>query len=201
MKMFITRSLLACAVAGSAATGAFAAPQATPPATRPAASTQSPARPAGPVPSGKVAVVDFGVFPARVAQMKRVYDALNTQFATQTKELQSLQDRLGSLQAQAQQGTASPQQQEQMAQQFEQLKREFDRKKEDLDVAARRAYQTSMAPVQERMNAALNEFSRQRGIVLIVNLAQARQSGSLLYFSPSTDVTDAFIDEYNKKNP
>jgi Skp family chaperone for outer membrane proteins len=196
MKLRVTRALLACAVAACASGAALA--QGTTPA-RPAAATA--ARPAGPIPDGRVAVMDFDAFPARVFQMKKVYAALETQFATQSKELQSLQDRLASLQAQAQQGTATPQQQQQMAQQFETLKKEFDRKKEDLDTAARRAYQLAMGPIQERLNTAINEFSRQRGIVLVVNIAQARQSGSLLYYSPGADVTDAFIEEYNKKNP
>jgi Skp family chaperone for outer membrane proteins len=199
MKTF-SRLLLAGAVVAYSA-GASLAQTGTTPA-RPAASpATAAARPAGPLPGGRVAVIDFGAFPARVVQMKKVYDSLNAQFANQTKELQSLQDRLAGIQAQAQQGTASPQQQEQMQQQFDQLKKEFDRKKEDLDLSAKRAYQTSMGPIQDRMNAAINEFARQRGIVLVVNLAQARQTGSVLYFSPATDVTDAFIDEFNKKNP
>jgi Skp family chaperone for outer membrane proteins len=201
MTTVVTRSLLLLALAGSASGVAFGAPQGGAAPARPAAGAPQTARPAGPIPTGRVACIDFGVFPQRVTQMKRVYDSLNAQFATQGKELQSLQDRLGALQAQTQQGTASPQQQEQMAQQFEQLKKEFDRKKEDLDVAARRAYQQAMTPVQEKMNTAINEFARARGIVVVVNLAQARQTGSLLYFSPATDVTEAFIEEYNKKNP
>ena len=201
MKTFV-RLLLSSAVVVSAAGLTLAAPQGTTPPARPAAGSPPPAaRPAGPLPTGRVAVMDFGAFPARVVQMKRVYDSLNTQFANQTKELQSLQDRLAAIQGQAQQGTASPQQQEQMQQQFDQLKKEFDRKKEDLDLSARRAYQTAMGPIQDRMNTAINEFARQRGIILVVNIAQARQSGSLLYYSPATDVTDAFVDEFNKKNP
>jgi Skp family chaperone for outer membrane proteins len=201
MKTFVSRSIFSCALAVATSGVALAAPQGGTTPARPATTPAPAARPAGPLPGGRVAVVDFGVFPARIAQMKRVYDSLNTQFGAQTKELQSLQDRLGALQAQAQQGTGTPQQQQQMTQQFEQLKKEFDRKKEDLDLAARRAYQTSMGPIQDRMNAALNEFARQRGIVLVVNLAQARQTGSLLYYSPGADVTDVFVDEFNKKNP
>jgi len=198
MKRTITRALVASAITALVCGGALA--QGTTPA-RPAAATSTAARPAGPLPVGRVAVMDFDAFPARILQMKKVYTALETQFAGPGKDLQSLQDRLASLEAQAKQGTATAQQQQQMAQQYESLKKEFDRKKEDLDLAARRAYELAMTPIQERMNTAINEFARQRGIVIVVNLAQARQSGSLLYFSPATDITNDFIEEYNKKNP
>lgn len=185
------RALAAAALVVAGSGAALAAPQGGAPA-RPAA---------GAAQTGRVAVIDFSAFPSQVGQMKKAIDALNAQFAAQTRDLQALQDKLVALQAQAQQGTATPQQQEQMATQFAQMKKEYDRKSEDLKAAGAKAYQASMTPIQAKMTAAIDAFAKARGIIVVIDINSARQSGALLYASPAADITSAFIAEYNKANP
>jgi outer membrane protein len=47
----------------------------------------------------------------------------------------------------------------------------------------------------------LQTYSQQRGIVLIINLAGAAQSGTIAYWNPGADITQDFVTEYNKANP
>jgi Skp family chaperone for outer membrane proteins len=197
----LTRLLIATVVVTLSAQVGRAAPQGGTPRVRQAASPGSPAAHHSDLaPPTRIAVLDFAAFPARVAHLKRAYDSRDRQLAGQTKELRSLQDRLAELEA-GMKLYGSLEAFERLAGQWEATKKELERKKDARDQAERRAFETTIGPVQNRLNAAIAAFARRRGIVLVVNVAQARQSGSLFYVSPATDVTDAFIDEFNKSNP
>lgn len=194
----VARGAAACALVATAAVSA---------------SAQAPARPAGQtggvpggapggvVPAGKVAIIDIAAFPARVAELKRKVDGLNTRFEPRYKELQGLRDQITGIESQAQQANLSPAQAQQLSERYEQLKRDYTRKSEDLQNEARKAYAAETEPLNRKLGEALRKFSADRGINLVIEVGGARQSGSIFYAAPGLNITDAFIDDYNKANP
>lgn len=81
--------------------------------------------------------------------------------------------------------------------QLEQLKKDIQRKAEDAQAAYNRRRQELFAPLQTEIGKALEAFAKARGINVIIDGAQV----PLLYAAESTDITRAFITEFNSKNP
>ena len=81
------------------------------------------------------------------------------------------------------------------------MKRQGTRDYEDLKGEYDRAEEASTKPVKDKLYQFLNNYATQHGIVLVINLAGAAQTGVLAYWNPATDITGDFINEYNKANP
>lgn len=182
------------AAAGLALTGLWGVAPAQ--GTSPVAPRQT-----GAVPKAVIAVIDSSVFPDQVSEIKVALDRLRVQFDAKNKELQGLVDRMTALENQAKQGTATPQQQEQMAAQYAQLKKEAERKGQDLDDEKQRAFGDAMAPIRTKMNAALRQFAQARGITMVLEVNVARQTNQIFYVAETSDITRAFVEEYNRANP
>lgn len=155
----------------------------------------------GAVPDGKVAIIDISAFPERIAELKRKIDTLNTRFEPRSKELQGLRDSIAGIENQVRQGNLSPEQSSQLSDRYEQLKREYQRKSEDLTMEARKAYSDETDPLNVKLSQALQKFAADRGIILIIEVGGARDTGSVFYAEPRLDVTEAFIADYNRANP
>lgn len=81
--------------------------------------------------------------------------------------------------------------------QLEQLKKDIQRKAEDAQAAYNKRRQELFQPLQIEVGKALEEFAKARGINVILDGVQV----PLLYAAESTDITRAFINEFNSKNP
>ncbi len=81
--------------------------------------------------------------------------------------------------------------------QLEQLKKDIQRKAEDAQASYNKRRQELFAPLQVEVGKALEEFAKARGINVILDGAQV----PLLYAADSTDITRAFINDFNSKNP
>ncbi len=81
--------------------------------------------------------------------------------------------------------------------QLEQLKKDIQRRGEDAQAAYNKRRQELFAPLQVQVGKALEEFAKARGINVILDGAQV----PLLYIADSTDITRAFITDFNTKNP
>ena len=83
------------------------------------------------------------------------------------------------------------------ADQLEQLKKDIQRKAEDAQAAYNKRRNDLFQPLQLEVGKALEAFAKARGINVIIDGAQV----PLLYAAESTDITRAFIIEFNSKNP
>lgn len=155
------------------------------------------------LPKGKVAVVNTAMFQGQVAEFKTKIEALNRQFETRVKEVQGLGEKIAALEAtiKTQASTLSPAMVAEKTEQLATMKKDYQRKGEDLQADAGRARDKAFEPIQTKLLKFASQFTAARGIVLLVDLANGLRSGTLLWYDQRSDVTQDFINEYNKANP
>ena len=168
---------------------------------------QQPAAPAGPpaLPKGKVAVINTSLFQEQVLEFKAKRDELNRQFEPRVKEVQGLADRItaqeNTIKTQSQSGALSAARIAEMTEQLESMKKDYQRKTEDLQADATRAKDRAFEPLTAKLVKFAQDYTAKRGIVHLIDLGNALQSGTLLWYDARTDVTQDFINEFNKANP
>lgn len=155
------------------------------------------------LPKGKVAVVNTAAFQGQVNEFKSRIEALNRQFETRVKEVQGLGEKITALEAtiKTQASTLSPSTVAEKTEQLATMKKEYQRKAEDIQADAGRARDKAFEPIQAKLAKFAEQFTAARGIVLLVDAANGVQSGTLLWYDQRSDVTQDFINEYNKANP
>ncbi|MFY9556884.1 MAG: OmpH family outer membrane protein [Blastocatellia bacterium] len=170
---------------------------------QPAAGTaQKPAAPAA-LPKGKVAVINTAAFQEQVDEFKQKIETLNRQFEPRVKEVQGLADKINALETtlKSQSNVLAPAKVAEMTESLEGMKREYQRKGEDLQAEAGRARDKAFEPITGKLGKFAEGYTAKRGIVMLIDLANAVQSGMVIWFDPRADVTKDFIVEYNKANP
>lgn len=169
-------------------------PTSTPPAT---AQNQAVS-----VPLAKIAVVSVADFSEGITELKQKYEKLNREFAPQSQELQSMQNKLSALQSQLEKApTLTQQQVRKLQDDAESLKKEIDRKTEDAKEALEKRQEQELGPVYEKVNAALAKFAEKHGITVIFEIGRALETGAFVYVDPRANITEAFVQEYNRANP
>lgn len=181
-----------------------AQPTPTPTATAPAATA-----PAATVqlPMSKMAIIYTDLFldqKTGIAKFNSVVTKLNAEFQKIKDELTQMQTRAQTLESEINKLREAPagapvDQRALQAKidQLDQLKKEIQRKGEDAQAAYNRRRQELFTPLQDEIGKALEAFAKARGINVILDGAQV----PLLYAAESIDITRAFINEFNSKNP
>lgn len=155
------------------------------------------------LPDGKIAVVNTQAFPGGIGELKQKYDAAEKQFQPRFQQLQTLENQLKQLETdiKVKCPQLTPDKCQEMQNTYEDMKKKGQRDYEDLKAEYDRALDTGTKPVRDKLYQFLNNYASQRGVVLVINLAGAAQSGSLAYWNPGADITEDFMSEYNKANP
>ena len=194
MKALANAILSAAVIAGAAAT---ASAQSQPPLAPP----QQP-KAAG-VPLAKIAVINTARFQDQVGEFKTKIEALNRQFETRVKEVQSLADKITALEQtlKTQSQVLTPARVAEQTEQLESMKKEYQRKAEDLQADASRARDAAFKPISDKLGKFAEDYTKRKGITMLIDLANALQSGTLVWFDRCVDITDDFIAEYNRANP
>lgn len=196
MNMF--RSFAAVALLATLAVTASAqqkpAGSAAAPATQPQATVA--------VPDSKIAMIYSDAFldpKTGIAKFTSLLNTLNREFQPRQTELQGLQTRINTLTKEINdtQSVADPNAIRQKRDQLDQLSTEFKRKGEDAEAAYNKRRQDIFLPLQQDIGKALEAFAKARGITVIVDGSQV----PVVYAAESIDITRAFINEFNSKNP
>jgi len=173
-------------------------PAATPAAT-PVASNAA-------VPDSRIALIDTGMFSDEKSGIFLYVDAakkVQLEFQPRTNELQNLDNRLSTLATEIQTLTkaAVVDQKTIQAKQAEgqRLQQELTTKKERLDEDFAKRYQQVVAPISNQIGLAMDQFARQRGITMTLDMSKLLPA--ILTAVPATDLTQAFIADFNSKNP
>jgi outer membrane protein len=168
----------------------------TPPATQP----QAPATVA--VPDSKMAVIYSDAFldgKTGIAKFTSLSNTLKREFQPRETELQNLQTRIATLNKEITdtQAVADPNTIRQKRDQLEQANIEYKRKAEDAQTAFEKRRQEIFLPLQQDIAKALEAFAKSRGITVIVD----GSSVPFAYAADNIDITRAFINDFNSKNP
>ena len=156
---------------------------------------------AGPAPThGKIAFVNSAELQEKLVDYKAKIDELNRQFEPRIKEVQTLNERAVALEntLKAQGGALTPATIAERTEQLEGMKRELTRKQEDLQADGDRARNQQMAPLKDKLQKFLQNFTNSHGITILIDLSNAVESNTLLWFDQRADVTHQFIAEYNQ---
>jgi len=181
-----------------------ARPAVTPtPAPRPAA---TPVLGNTPVPDSRIALIDTGMFGDEKNGIFRYIDAakaIELEFRPRTNELQNLENILTGLETEitklrqmavVDQKTVAAKQAE-----GDRLQQEYNTKKTRLNEDVSKRYQQVIGPISAQIGAAMDLFVRQRGVTLTLDISKLLPA--ILTAVPAVDLTQAFIEDFNRKNP
>jgi Skp family chaperone for outer membrane proteins len=160
-------------------------------------------QPQGAVVDGKTAVINAAVFPEKIGELKQKYEQVNSQFKDRFERLQALDKEVKDLESRytTQQATLSAAKERELREEIELKKRRGQRDSEDFQADYNKALDGATKPVRDKLAQSIQSYASTRGIVLIIRLPEAYQSGMLAFSSAGIDITDDFINEYNRANP
>ncbi|SRR6266536_2655699 len=170
---------------------------------KPAAGTPAPApQTAAAVPESKIALIYSDAFldpKTGIGKFNNLLTTLNREFQPRQTELQQLETKVKQLTEEIDKTktVAEPKTIQQKVDLLEQSKKDYQRKGEDAQAAYNRRRTEIFAPLQDEIGKALVTFAKQRGINVIIDGSQV----PLVYAADSIDITRAFINEFNSKNP
>jgi Skp family chaperone for outer membrane proteins len=198
--MKIDRLIAAVVFLTTAAVFSVSAQQQKP--ASPAPASPAPQTNTGPVPDSKMAVIYSDAFldpKTGIARFNTLLSTLNREFQPRQTELNGIQQRIQTLQKEISdtQNVADPKTIQQKNDQLAQLQVDYKRKGEDAEAAYGRRRQEIFSPLQNDIGKALEAFAKARGITVIVDGSQV----PMVYASDSIDITRAFINDFNSKNP
>jgi outer membrane protein len=155
--------------------------------------------------TAKIGVIYSGAFQdpkTGIARYATVITKVNAEFQPIQNELNQSAQRLKALQdeiTKMQQGAtpATPAQVQAKIDHLDAQKKEYQRKGEDAQAAYQKRRAEALQPLQEDVAKALDAFAKTRGITILLDGSQM----PLTYVDDAIDITDAFIADYNKKNP
>jgi Skp family chaperone for outer membrane proteins len=158
------------------------------------------------VPESRIALIDTGMFGDEKNGIYLYVDAakkVELEFQPRTTELQNLQNRLSTLATDIQTllKAAAVDQKTVQAKQAEgqRLQQDFTTKKERLDEDVSKRYQQVISPISNQIGAAMDQFARQRGITMTLDISKLLPA--ILTAVPAIDLTQAFIDDFNRNHP
>ncbi|HET6852323.1 MAG TPA: OmpH family outer membrane protein [Pyrinomonadaceae bacterium] len=197
--MKIVRFSAAVALLTAAAFSVSAQQQPKP--TTPAAPAAAPQTTVA-VPDSKMAMIYSDEFldpKTGIAKFNSLLTMLNREFQPRTTELQGLQTKISTLskEIESTQNVADPNALRQKQEQLAQMNTDLKRKGEDAEAAYNKRRQEIFLPLQQDIGKALEAFAKARGITVIVDGSQI----PLAYAAANLDVTRAFINDFNSKNP
>ncbi|HEV7474739.1 MAG TPA: OmpH family outer membrane protein [Pyrinomonadaceae bacterium] len=158
------------------------------------------------VPATKIAIVDTNSFGDEKNGIRRYLNAVKTvqaSFAPRTKELVDLQSRIKAIADEISKlsGNAVVGQQTIQAKQDEgeRLQRDLKYKKEQLDADFDKKFTEVVGPISNDIGKALDQYASQHGLTMILDISKLLPA--VLTVNPAMDITQAFITEFNAKNP
>jgi Skp family chaperone for outer membrane proteins len=178
---------------------AFAQPKPAAPAP------QTPAQTTATVPESKIALIYSDAFldaKTGIARFNTLVTTLNREFQPRQSELQTMQQRITTLtdevnKLQAGAGVVDAKSIQAKMDTLEQLKKDYQRKGEDAQAAYNKRRTDIFQPLQDDIGKALEVYAKQHSINVIIDGSQV----PLVYAAESIDITRAFINDFNSKNP
>ena len=169
---------------------------------RPAGTAAAPTQSTGTVPESKIALIYSEAFldaKTGIGRFNTLVTTLNREFQPRQTELQTLQQKIQTLTDDITKTApvADPKTTQTKQDQLDQFKKDYQRKGEDAQAAYNKRKGEMFQPLQDDIGKALETFAKQHNITVIIDGSQV----PLVYAADSIDITRAFINEFNSKNP
>src|ERR1041385_8018082 len=174
-------------------------PAGTAPAqTAPAQTTTAQAN----VPESKIALIYSDAFldpKTGIARFMSLVNTLNREFQPRRTELQTLQQKIDALTDDINKtaAVADPRTVQNKKDQLDQAKKDLQRKGEDAQAAYDKRRKDLFEPLQSDIGKALEVYAKAHNINVIIDGSQV----PLVYAADALDITRAFINDFNSKNP
>ena len=152
----------------------------------------------GPAKIGFVNTAQFSRPTGGINRFVAVIRTLDAEFKVRRDEITAGVARLEALQKEPPPNTPQPQR----AAQFEQaqtLQVDLTRKQEDARVAYTRRFAQLTEPIQKSIVDSLIAFAKARGVDVLIDVSKFPEG--ILVVNPTADITDAFVRDFNAKNP
>ena len=154
------------------------------------------------IPESKIALIYSDAFldaKTGIARFNTLVSTLNREFQPRQTELQTMQQKLQALTDDITKtaAVADPKTLQAKQEQLDQMKKDFQRKGEDAQVAYDRRRKEMFTPLQEDIGKALEVYAKGHNINVIIDGSQV----PLVYAADALDITRAFINDFNSKNP
>lgn len=130
---------------------------------------------------------------------------LDTEFKPRVSELQTIDGKIKAIAEDLQKmqaNTAVPiNQQTVLAKQEEgqRLQRELEFKQKDAEAAVQARRNTLLGPIMTEIDKALQEFSKQKGYGVVLDVAALANANAILVLDPTADITKEFIAYFNTR--
>ncbi len=169
------------------------------------------AQAAQPAASGKIGVINTQAFDATTGGISKYTNAMNslekefqpaqTELQTMVTRYQNLQKEIQGLTAQAQKPNSPISQStiQTKADEYGKLERDIKFKQEDAKARFESRRATVLSPVLQDIGKAIQEFSKQKGYMLILDISKMADAGLILALDEKSDVTKDFIAFYNTR--
>ena len=169
---------------------------------QPRSGAATPAQTAANVPTSKIALIYSDAFldpKTGIARFNTLVTNLNREFQPRQTELQALQQKIASLTEDITKtaAVADPKTLATKQDQLDQMKKDMQRKGEDAQAAYDRRRKEIFTPLQDDIGKALEIYAKANSINVIIDGSQV----PLVYAADTLDITRAFINDFNSKNP
>jgi outer membrane protein len=158
------------------------------------------------VPATKIAFVDTGMFADDKAGIRRYVNAVksiqrefeprNLEFTNLQTRIKTLADEISRLSGAA---VVDPKTIQAKQEEGERLQRELKYKKEQADADVGKRYKELVGPVSADIGRALDQYASRNGLTMILDISKLLPA--VLTMNPSMDITNAFIADFNSRNP
>lgn len=162
--------------------------------------------------AGKIGLINTLAFDDDKAGITKYVTALNsleTEFKPVSTELQTMANNIQALQKELQgyqdivaKGGKIPIAEADVQKKLEsldKLQREYKFKEDDAKVRYERRRQVVLAPIQQDIGNAIQEFTKKNGYVIMLDVAKLDNAGMILGLDEAADVTKQFITFYNAR--
>jgi len=154
------------------------------------------------VPESKIALIYSDAFldaKTGIGRFTTVITNLNREFQPRQTELQTLQQKIATLTDDINKTTpmAEPKTIATKQEQLDQMKKDFQRKGEDAQALYNKRRTELFSPLQDDIGKALEAYAKSHNINVIIDGSQV----PLVYAADALDITRAFINDFNSKNP
>jgi len=149
-----------------------------------------------------IAIIDSSAFSGEKTGITRGTNgmkSLDAKYLPLRTEIRGMRERLSTLRADIQKKrliqdarTAA-----QQVDEADRLEVQIKRKQEDAQASYQRDSAATLEPLQNHIAGALNAYAQAKGITLVLDANRV----PIIYAAQSIDITRAFIDDYNRKNP